>query len=90
MDEFTWWHAASFILLISNATFAVMVWEYRKRNKEMELSWRFDSLESAMHQKARSLQQDQEESTRAIWHALENVEDRLQVCQSRNCATNKR
>lgn len=90
MDWFTWWTAVSVLFMITTAIFAGMTWEYRRRSKELELSWRFDNMETLLEHKARTLENDQREAIRAVWQAIESVEDRIQACQARNCATNKR
>ena len=90
MDEFTWWTAASVILLVSTATFAVMAWEYRRRSKEMELSWRFDNLEQSIDVRLNKLKQESATAVRDVWSGLDNLEERFtSCCQAKNCA-NKR
>lgn len=90
MDEFTWWTATAFLFMVTTSIFAVMAWEYRRRSREMELSWRFDNMETMLEHKARTLENDQREAIRSVWQALESVEDRMQTCcQAKNCA-NKR
>lgn len=90
LDTFTWWHTATFVLLVSTATLAVMAWEYRKRIKELELSSRFDYLEYSMQHKLRDIKQENDDSVRSLWHAIEDINDNVDECHNRmDCCPTK-
>jgi len=78
------WNIVAYIVaVVAVVSLAVFAYEYRKRLKELELSIRFDHVESKQREGTTDCQRHVDETTRMLWTHVDRLEEQVSQLQER-------